>query len=161
MTTTENRTELILRFSRLNMIVVLLLILTLGLFSLAATIQPRGAIARLADSAPWLIPIAIVVVSAALQTSQRRKGVAFSSPEAQSVLKDEWRQTNLDRARWIALLVTLAAQVPIALLLAQSPGGLGLSQNLTSFRTAMAMAVATITLGASVFIVSFLVLDRE
>ena len=161
MSATQNRTEIILRVTRRSMMVVLLIILTLGIVSLASALHPDGTLAHLTERAPWMIPIAIVIAVGALQTQQRRAGVTVDSPERQMVLKDEWRQANLDRARSITLLVTLIAQIPIALLLAQSPGGLGVARDLTAFRAVMAMAVATITLSATVFFASVLILDRE
>ena len=161
MTELQSRSELFLRFTRRSMLIVLLLILSLGLMSLAMALRPEAEISRFFERASWVIPIGIVIAVVALQTSQRKHHFTPGSAEVKAVMNDELRRTSLDRARFIAFLVVLIAQVPFALLFSQTPLGLGLSADLPAYRAVMAMAVSTITLGMTVFIVSFLVLDRE
>lgn len=157
----QNRTELILRLTRRSALVVLLLVVSLGLMSLAMAVRPDGAVSRLLERAPWVIPIGIVFAVTALGTSQRKYRFNPDSEEAKAVMNDELRRMSMDRARFVAFLAVLIAQVPIALLLSQSPRGLGFTADLPAFRAVMAMAISTITLGMTVFIVSFLLFDRE
>jgi hypothetical protein len=73
------------------------------------------------------------------------------SPEVQTILRDEWRQSNMDRARRIAFLTVLGAQLPLGLLLTSLP----------SLQALMAMAAATTTLGLATLIAVFLLFDRD
>lgn len=156
-----SRSDLFLRFTRRSMLVVLLLILSLGLMGLAMALWPDGAVSRFLEHASWAIPIGIVLAAVALQTSQRKYRFTRDSAEVKAVMNDELRRTSMDRARFVALLVVLLAQVPIALLLSRTKLGLGFGADLPAFRAVMAMAVSTITLGMTVLIASFLFLDRE
>lgn len=156
-----SRSELFLRFTRRSMLFVLLFVLSLGLVSLAMALRPEGAVSRFLERAPWVFPIAIVFAVTMLQTSQRKYRFTPDSDEVKAVMNDELRRISMDRARFVAFLVVLIAQVPIALLLSQTRLGLDLGAGLPTLHVVMAMAVSTITLGISVFIACFLFFDRE
>ncbi len=155
------RSELVLMHTRRSMMIVLLLVLALGFWSLAMALSPDGTVSRSLERASWLLPFGIVVAVVVLGSSQRKHGFNPDSPEVKAVMNDELRRSSLDRARFIAFLVVLIAQIPLALLFSQTALGLGLRADLPAFRAVMAMAISTITLGMTVFIVSFLIFDRE
>jgi len=156
-----SRSELFLRHTRRSMLIVLLLVLSLGFWSLAMALWPDGAVSRSLERASWLMPFGIVVAVTVLGSSQRKHRFTPDSAEVKAVMSDELRRSSMDRARFVAFLVVLIAQVPLALLFAQTELGLGLRADLPAFRAVMAMAISTITIGMTVFIVSFLVFDRE
>jgi len=155
-----SRSEVFLRFTRRSMVILLLLVLSLGLMGLAMVLWPDGAVSRSFERASWAVAIGIVLVGSVLQTSWRRHRFTADSAEVKAVMNDELRRNSMDRARLIAFVVVLLAQVPIALLFSHTALGLGFG-DLPAFRAVMAMAVSTITLGMTVFIVSFLLFDRE
>jgi hypothetical protein len=122
--------------------------------ALAMTLWPEGAASRFMAQAAWVYPIAIVFLGAALRATLRGKSWDPRSPEAKAVLNDELRQASMNRSSRAALIVVLAAQLPLSLLVGTLPQA-------TAIRAALAMAEATITLGMSTFIALFLFLDRE
>jgi hypothetical protein len=152
---TEDRSELYLRFSRRGMAALLMLILVLGATALAMALRPDGAFAQTLEKAPWFFPIAIIIGVAALQTSMRKNRWNPNSPEAKAILNDEWRRTNLDRAMKVAFIVILVTQLPLGWLF-----GVMLAQ-LSVLRAVLGMAVSTITLGMTIFVATFLFLDRD
>jgi hypothetical protein len=156
-----SRSELYLRFTRRSMLVVLLLVLFLGLMTLAVALWPDGVVSRSLGHASWVFPIGIILAVTALGTSQRKYRFTPDSAEVKAVMNDELRRTSMDRAMRVAFLVVLIAQMPIALLFSHSALGLGFGADLPAFRAVMAMAVSTITLGMTVFIVCFLFFDRD
>jgi hypothetical protein len=147
----DSRSELFLRLTRRSTLIVLLLVLLLGLMCLAMALWPDGAVSRFLEHASWVIPTGIVLIAILLQTSQRKYRFTPDSAEVKAVMNDELRRTSMDRARLVAFIVVLIAQVPIALLLSHLP----------AFRAVMAMAVSTITIGVAVFIASSLFFDRD
>jgi hypothetical protein len=152
---TEDRSELYLRFSRRGMAALLIMILALGATALVMALQPDGALSRTLQKASWFFPIATIIGFGALQTSMRGKGWNPNSPEAKAVLNDEWRRTNLDRAMKVAFIVILVTQLPLGWLF-----GVMLAQ-LSVLRAVLGMAVSTITLGMTIFVATFLFLDRD
>ena len=56
--TTQDRSELHLRFSRRMMAVLLLIIVAFGAIGLAMTLRPDGAFSQALERAPWFFPIA-------------------------------------------------------------------------------------------------------
>lgn len=152
---TEDRSELYLRFSRRGMAALLIMIVALGATALIMALQPDGAFARTLEKASWFFPIATIIGVGALQTSMRGKGWNPNSPEAKAVLNDEWRRTNLDRAMKVAFIVILVTQLPLGWLF-----GVMLAQ-LSVLRAVLGMAVSTITLGMTIFVATFLFLDRD
>ena len=153
--TTQDRSELHLRFSRRMMAVLLLIIVAFGAIGLAMTLRPDGAFSQALERAPWFFPIATIIGVAVLQTSMRKNRWVPNSPEAKTLLNDEWRRTNLDRAMKIAFIVILVTQLPLGWLF-----GVMLAQ-LSVLRAVLAMGVSTVTLGMTTFIATFLILDRD
>ena len=148
------RTESYLRFSRRSMIAVFVIGLTLGAFGLAVALHPGGTLARGLGQAAWMIPVAIAIGVAVLVGAQRGHRWDPSSPEAQAILGDEWRQANLDRAARWTLVIVLLSQVPLA-------AALALFTNLPAPRAVSTMAIATVTIGITSMSGLFLWLDRE
>lgn len=136
------------------MIALLFVIAILGGTGLALILSPDGSVGRSAARAAWLIPIAMAIVVAAIQTSLKGRRWNPDSPEVKTILQDEFRRTNMDRAARISLIVVLAAQWPLGLTIAFLSG-------LPAERTAMAMAAASVTLGLLTLIALFLFFDRE
>ncbi len=98
------------------MIVLLFVVAILGGTGLALILSPDGSVGRSAARAAWLIPIAIAIATAAVQTSLKGRRWNPDSPEVKTILQDEFRRTNMDRAARISLIVVLAAQWPLGLL---------------------------------------------
>jgi 4-amino-4-deoxy-L-arabinose transferase-like glycosyltransferase len=150
----QNTVEGLQQFSRRSMIGLLFVVATLGGTALALILSPEAAVGRSANRVMWLIPVVIVVVVAAIQSSLRGRQWKPDSPEVRTVLNDEWRRLNLDRSARIALVVTVAAQLPLAVLF-------GFAVDLLAVRATMAMAAASITLGLLTLLTLFLYFDRE
>lgn len=148
---TTDRSELLLRYSRRSMFVSLLFILAMGSLAIALAISPDGAASRVVVGAPWLIPIAIVIVVGAMQATLRGNRWTPRSPEVQAIMSDEWRRSNIDRALRVAFVAVLIGQIPLALLFTVLPAQ----------RALFAMAASTITLGLALVAGLFLVFDRE
>lgn len=145
--------QALVRFSRRSMAAMLVIVPGFGAIALAMTLWPEGAASRLMAQAAWVYPIAVVLLGAALRATLRGKSWDPRSPEVKAILNDELRQDSLNRSSRTALIVVLIAQLPLALLFGALP--------VSPTRTALAMAVATITLGMATFIALFLFLDRE
>jgi hypothetical protein len=146
MTTTQ--ADLILRFARRNLFIVLAMVLILGGTLLSNVFRPDAAFSRWPVRAPWLLPIATIIVAG---VSMRGMKLKPQSAEMKALLADEWRHANLNRASRTAFVVVLVAQVPQALLFLDLP----------VLRAVMGMAAATITLAMTTFITLFLIFDRD
>ena len=150
----EHPVEVFQRFSRRSMVALLFVIAILGGTALALILSPQGAVGRAANRMMWLIPVAIVIVVAAVQTSLKGARWDPKSAEVKTVMEDEWRRASMDRASRIALIVVVAAQWPLAMLL-------GFVAALPAHRTAMAMAAASMTVGLVTLIALFLAFERQ
>lgn len=145
------RAERYLRFSQRGMSLALVLVLVLGAISMAMAFRPESGSMWMARSGGILavaITIAVVMLHGSTLRGDRWNA---SVPEAQAIVHDEWRRTNMDRAVRVAFVVVLAAQLPFGLLMASLP----------SLRAVMAMGAATATLGMATFIVLYLFFNRE
>ena len=151
MISSETRSDQFLRLGRRGLVAVLSIWVVLGATLLAMALRPESVLAQWMSRAPWLAPVAIVVIVTALSTSYRRLGFAPDAPETRAVLQDEWRQACLGRAFRGAFFIVLGAQALFALLLARVPAA----------RALWTMAGATICLGMAAFTALFLVFDRE
>jgi FtsH-binding integral membrane protein len=146
--TLESRSEKYLRFSRRGMTVTLLLVLAIGGFCLAMAVQPHAPVWSRAMPVLWIVAVVIVV---GLQRTLGGERWNTRAPEARAIMEDEWRRSNMERARRVAFVVVLGAQLPLGLLLTRLP----------SLQAVMAMATATITLGLATLIALFLHFDRD
>lgn len=147
----ESPVEEFSRFSRRNLVLVFGIVLLLGGTGLALVFSSDGAVARSSARVGWILPILIAIV---VGTQTRSKKWTVDSPEVKAALADEWRVSNMAKASRVALVVLLIAQWPLALVF-------GLLANFPAHRTAMGMAIASITLGLLTMIGTFLYLDRE
>jgi carbon starvation protein CstA len=145
---TETRSEQYLRFSRRSMTVGLLLVLAIGGVCLAMAVQSHALVWSRAIPVLWIVA---VVIAAGLQRTLGGERWNPRAPEARAIMEDEWRRSNMERARRVAFVVALGAQLPLGLLLAGLP----------SLRAVMAMATATLTLGLATLIGLFLYFDRD
>lgn len=147
----SSRAERYLRFSHRGMVVLLALALLTGTGLLATALAPDGAIAR---GLPWLsgaIPVAMILVVAALVSTLRGDRWDPAAPEAQAILADEWRQRCLTKAARVALGVVIGGQAPLAFLLRDVVGPRGV----------WAMAGLTASFGAAAFIALFLFFQHQ
>jgi len=144
--------EVFLRFSHHKMMVFLFAVVILGGIGLCLVLLPTGPAWRTVSRIS-LIPLAIAIILIAMMTVRGRRWPS-SAPEVEVVMRDEWRRMNLDRATRLALIVTLIAEYPLALLF-----GFGL--DLAPPRPAFAMAFSTITLALTTQIGAFLYFDRD
>jgi hypothetical protein len=145
--------EALERFSRRNLLLLLVIVLILGGTALAITLSPEGAVARSSARWAWILPVAMAII-VAVQTSLRGRRWDPKSAEVNLLLNDEWRRTNMARASRATLITVLAAQIPFAWVYA-------FLTQLPSVRTAFAMAITTITFGLTAFIAVFLFLSRD
>jgi len=144
----ETRSENYLRFSRRRTTVLLLLVLAVGMTCVAMTFRPVSP-----DWSRAMVPLWIVAIVLAVGLQRSLGGDRWDprAAEARAIVDDEWRRSNMDRARRGAFVVVLGAQLPLGLLLAalQPPQAL------------MAMGAATVTLGAGTLLALFLYFDRD
>ena len=144
----ESRAEKLLVFSRRSMVFTLVLIIAVGAFCLAIAIWPFAP--------GWprvIVPLTLLAASlmAGLRATLQGERWDPRTAEVQIILRDEWRQSNMNRALRIAFTVVLGAQLPLGWLVASLP----------SLQAVMAMAVVTTTLGLATVIGLFLVFDRD
>lgn len=145
---TATRSEKYLRFTHRGMVVTLLLVLAVGGACVVMAIWPQDPRWSQAMLPLWIIA---VVLTVGLQRTLGGDRWDAHAPEARAIMDDEWRRSNMDRARRIAFGVVLGAQLPLAWLLSRLP----------SSQAALAMAAATITAGLATLIALFLYLDRD
>lgn len=144
----ETRSERYLRFSQRRLLVTLIFVLAIGGGVVATAIWP---------TAPGLLdarrPLQLLVIVFTLWLFRSLGDDRWDSrrPEARAIVEDEWRRSNMDRARRVAFAVVLVAQLPLGLMLASLPPA----------RALMAMGGATITLGLATMLARFLYLDRD
>jgi len=144
----ESRSEKYLRFSRRGMTVALLLVLAVGGVCVVMAVHPASPRFPQAVLPLWIVA---VVLAAGLQRTLGGERWDPRAPEARAIAEDEWRRSNLDRARRAAFVVVLGAQLPLGLLLASLP----------TPRAVTAMAAATVTLGLATLMGLFLYFDRD
>ena len=144
----ESRSERYLRFSRRSMTVLMLLVLAIGATAVALAVHPASPAWPRAMVPLWIIAVAIAV---GLQRTLGGDRWDPRSPEARAIADDEFRRDNLNRARRVALVVVLSAQLPLGLLFAALPPQ----------RSTLAMAASTITIGLTTLLAFFLYLDRD
>jgi hypothetical protein len=159
MTVSTDRSELFLRCSRRNMIVVLVLVLLSGTVGLAITLAPGSGLSHWVERASRFIPIAFIIGIASMRGHRWNP----NSPEVKAVMNDEWRLTNLDRALRTSFIVVLLAQMPLGILFGAIPGLLPwkVLAQLPAERAVIAMGVSTISLGMITLISLFLFFDRD
>jgi hypothetical protein len=144
----DSRSEKYLRFTRRSTIVLLLLVIGVGGTGVAMAFRPASPRWPQAMLPLWIVA---VVVAVGLQRTLGGERWDPRAPEARAIAADEWRRGNMDRARRVAFVVVLGAQLPLALLLSVLPPA----------RAAIAMAAATITVGLATLLALFLHFDRD
>jgi hypothetical protein len=144
------RAERYLRYSHHGMVVILVLVIAVGAAFVTVALYPDGMVARWMPRLALSVPIGIALIAGFLQWTLRGDRWNPTAPEARAVLNDEWRQVSLARAARWALVVVLAAQVPLALWLRALPAPRGV----------LAQAVATMTLGMAALVGLFLFFQR-
>jgi hypothetical protein len=152
--TASSRSEILLQFSRRSMFVLLFVVIVMGAVALGFAFTPEGVASNRWQPLSWLLPVAIAIVAAGLNTSLRGQRWDPSSPEVKTIMQDEWRRANFARASRAALIGVLLAQWPLALTF-------GFLMPLSPSRMAMTMAASTMTLGLVMLISLFLYFDRE
>ena len=145
----ETRSETYLRFSRRRMTVLLLLVLAVGGVCVAMAFRPASPTWPRAILPLWIVAVVLVV---GLQQTLGGDRWDSRTPEARAIAGDEWRRSNMDRARRVAFVVVLGAQLPLGLLL---------TMLLEPLQAVMAMAAATVTLGVATLLALFLYFDRD
>ena len=144
----ESRSEKYLRFSRRSMTVLMLLVFAVGAVCIVMAFHTGSPNWSLAMGPLWIIAI---VLAGGLQRTLGGERWDPGASEVRAIVEDEWRRNNMDRARRVALMIVLGAQLPLGLAFASLP----------SMRAVMAMAAATITLGLVTLLALFLYLDRD
>lgn len=147
----SNDIELLLTVSRRAFILLLIAFLWLGSTCLAIAFFPETILARWPVRAPWVFPAAVTVGWAGLLGTVRGRRWHPHTAEADMVMNDEFRQSNMLRAQRAGFAAVLLLQVPLALALV----------HVQTWRALVAMAGATITFGPAILVGVFLYLDRE
>lgn len=130
------------------MTVLLLLVVAIGAVCIAMAFRPAAPQWPYAMLPLWIIA---VVLAVGLQRTLGGDRWDPRTPEVRAIVEDEWRRSNMDRARRVAFVVVLGAQLPLGLLFASLP----------PLRAVMAMATATITVGLATLLAFFLYFDRD
>lgn len=151
MTETVSQSDLFLQFNRRKLTLLLAIVLVVGAIGLALMLTPAGPAWRSVARAS-VVPV-VVVIAVLVQLAIRSRRWAPKSPEVEVAMQDEWQRTNMNRASRTAFVVLLVAQWPLGITL----GFL----DVPAPRGAMAMAMATVTLGLATQLAAFLFLDRE
>ena len=151
MTETATQSDLFLQFNRRKLALLLVIVLVVGAIGLALMLTPVGPVWRSVARAS-IVPV-VVAIAVLVQLAIRSRRWAPSSPEVEVAMQDEWQKTNMARASRTAFVVLLVAQWPLAIII----GFLGFPAP----RGAMAMGMATVTLGLATQLGTFLFLDRE
>ena len=150
---TANPSQILVRLSRRGMFAMLALVLVLGGTFLGQTLWPDAAASRWVEKSSWIITLAAVLLFLAVQWPLRGRRFDPRSPEMKVILRDELRQSSLNRAARAALIAGLVAQFPLALLF--------MLARLSAKQALLAMAESTILVGMVTFIALFLLFDRE
>lgn len=149
----ENASELLVRMSRRGMFAMLTMVLVLGGTFLGQTLWPDAAASRWVEKSSWLLIVAAVLLFVAVRWPLRGRRIDPRSPAMQAILRDELRQSSINRAARAALIASLIAQFPLALLF--------MLARLSAKQALLAMAESTLLLGMVTFITLFLLFDRE
>ena len=144
----NTRYERYLRFSHYGIVLVLTLSIVTGAAFLTVTLRPGGVLAQGLPRIVPALPVALAIVLGALAMTLRGERWNPAAPEAQRILRDEWRQANLNGAARTAVVTVLALQAPLGFLLRDLPAPRGV----------MAMAATTLTFGMAAFLATFLFL---
>jgi hypothetical protein len=146
----KDQIDLILRFSRRGLIVLLLTFLWLGATVVGMAFWPNSLLARWPGVVPWLFPVVMVLAMFALRMPLRGRWPSRSH-KLKLILQDEFRRSNLARAQRAAFAVVVAAQVPLGLLVLHLPAR----------QAVIGMAGTTVSLGLVTLTALFLIFDRE
>lgn len=130
------------------MVVLLLVVLAVGAVGVTMAVYPGTPSWSRAMPPLWIVALVLV---GGLQRTLGGNRWDRRVPEVRAILEDEWRRSNMERARRVAFTVVLGAQLPLGLLLGSLP----------TARAVLAMGVATITLGLVTLLALFLHYDRD
>ncbi len=142
--------EALSQLSRRGLLLILAAIMMLGGTAAAMAVAPASLLARWPAEWPWLIPGATLAAFIVVRVSGGR-GWPRASQNGNRDQANELRQQRLARAHRAALILTLVAQIPLALMMNKAD-----VQN-----AAMGMATTTITIGLAAMVTCFLVFDRN
>lgn len=142
--------DLLVKLSRRSLWVAMVFLAVLGTYAVLINLYPDSAAAALAERLFMLLPIALVIVIAALRSSLKGASADPGAPAMKAVLGDELRQQSLNRACRNGLFAVLLAQPLMAMLLgvAYLPYPVVL------------MASATALIGVGTVLASMLAYDR-
>ncbi len=152
--TTPDRTELFIRYFRRSLYLALgvLGLVTLwlvgGIFDTSGTFHSFSQ--RLVTPFP-LLPLLVCFGVIANGSSLKRQRFTKEDPDVRAVLDDEHRHQNFHRATRAALVFTLLAQIPLAILFQLRPVP----------DAPYYMGALSLVLGVMALVASFLVFDRE
>lgn len=129
------------------MTVLFLLVIAFGAVCVAMAFRPSHTWPRA------VVPLTFIMALIAIGLQRTLGGERWDPrlPEVRAIVEDEWRRSNMNRARRAAFAVVLVVQLPLGLVLAGLP----------SLQALMAMAAATITLGLATLLGLFLYFDRD
>jgi hypothetical protein len=143
--------ERVVRASRRQLALALVLIVIYGGASLVMLTVPDSGAAQLARKLWTMLPVVVSIVAAgSLYLSSRGASMKPSNPALKAIRNDELRQASQHRAYRNGFFVLLVAQPVMAVLLATYPVHSPLA----------VMAAAGALLGATAFLASLLYYDR-
>ncbi|HJU83614.1 MAG TPA: hypothetical protein VJ600_05350 [Holophagaceae bacterium] len=149
-----DRTELFIRYYRRSLMLVLVVLALLTLWLCGGIFFPGSAFRAFSEHlvTPFpLLPLLLIFAAVMNARDLKGKGVRKDDPDVRAVLEDEHRRANLHRALRAAFVVTLVAQMPLALLFVLRPMP----------EAPLYMGALTLSLGLMALVAAFLVFDRE
>jgi hypothetical protein len=151
--TTPDRTELFIRYIRRSLYLSLGLLALVGLWLVQAAFDTAGIFTPLAQHlvTPFpLLPLLICFAVIANASSLKGQGFNPKDPDVRAVLDDELRHHAFHRATRFAFVLTLLAQLPLALLFQLCP----------VHASPLYMGALSLVLGPIFLLAAFLVFDR-
>jgi hypothetical protein len=139
----RNDSDTLVTLSHRGLWIALAVLLLLAAWAVAVNLFPGSAAADIAGHAATLLPLAIIIAVAAMQSSLKGLSLDPRSKAMKAVLNDELRQQSMQRACRNGLLAVLLAQPLLALLVAALPQPLILMASLTVL-TGVATVLASV-----------------
>ncbi len=144
-------TDTLTRFARRCLWLALLLVLPLGGYAVLANAFPQSTAFQHAGKLMSLLPIAIIFAIAWLASSRRGQPASGTNPAMRAVMNDELRHASMHKAYRFAFFGMLLCQPLLGVTLLWMPLA----------AAPQVMSTATVVVGVTVFLTTFLFCDRQ
>jgi hypothetical protein len=139
----RKESDTLVTFSHRSLWMALAILLLLAAWAVTVNLFPGSVAAEMAGHAAVILPLAIIIAVAALQSSLKGLSLDPRSKAMKAVLDDELRRQSMQRACRNGLLAVMLAQPLLAFLVAALPQPLILMASLTVL-TAVATVLASV-----------------